>query len=87
MPTSTTAAEKLKETRVSLGFSQSKLARLSGVSRFKICTFELEAGSFTADELLRVRQALRAEAERLHGLHAKLDFEISSISDERDDSR
>jgi hypothetical protein len=60
-----------------LGISQSRLARLSEVSRFKICVFELGSGSLTADEQSRVREALRAEAERLR-LAAALIVEESS---------
>jgi predicted transcriptional regulator len=65
MSNSATAAENLRGDRIALGVSQSKLARLSGVSRFKICLFELGDGSLTADEQFRVREALLAEAERI----------------------
>jgi len=62
---STTAAGKLKAIRLSLGVSQSGLARLSGVSRFKICTFELGSGSLSAEDQQSITEALRSEAERL----------------------
>jgi predicted transcriptional regulator len=60
----------LRKHRSALGLSQSKLARLSSVSRFKICTFELGGGSLTADEEERIRQALVSEADRLRCLPA-----------------
>lgn len=51
--------------RSTLGLSQSKLVRLSGVSRFKICTFELGSGSLTPEERHRIKLALEEEAARL----------------------
>ena len=63
--TATAAADDLRRARASIGLSQSKLSRLSKVSRFKIGAYELGAGSLTADELERVYGALRTEAERL----------------------
>jgi hypothetical protein len=59
---------------MALGVSQSKLARLSGVSRFKICLFELGDGSLTSDEQIRIREALLVEAERLRQISAHFDF-------------
>jgi transcriptional regulator with XRE-family HTH domain len=64
----------LRAHRSSLGISQSKLARLSGVSRFKICTYELGSGSLTVDEQNRIGQALQVEAERIRGIPANIDF-------------
>jgi predicted transcriptional regulator len=58
----------LRSHRESFGLSQSKLARLSGVSRFKICNFELGSGSLTADEDRRIRFALASEAARLRSV-------------------
>lgn len=69
---STTAAERLKANRLSLGLSQSKLARLSGVSRFKLCTFELGGASFTPDERNRITTALTREAARLCTIVAQM---------------
>ena len=63
----------LRLTRNALGISQSKLARLSGVSRFKICTYELGGGSLTPEEVERVRDALLAEASRLRNLPIAID--------------
>ena len=40
---------------LALGISQSRLARMSGVSRFKICSYELGDSSLTADEQNRIR--------------------------------
>jgi predicted transcriptional regulator len=58
----------LREHRNAVGISQMRLARLSRVSRFKICLFELGDGSLTPDEQSRIRVALLAEAERLRTL-------------------
>jgi predicted transcriptional regulator len=74
MSNSATAAEHLRDNRMALGVSQSKLARLSGVSRFKICLFELGDGTLTADEQIRIREALQAEAERLREISTHFDF-------------
>ena len=64
--------------RVALGVSQSKLARLSHVSRFKICTYELGSGSLTSEEHQRIRGALQAEAERLRSISAHVEFDSTS---------
>ena len=69
-----TIAGDLREMRVALGISQSKLARMSAVSRFKICLHELGDGSLTTEERDRIQEALRAEAERLRNLSAKIEF-------------
>jgi predicted transcriptional regulator len=69
---STTAAQRLKTSRSSLGLSQSKLARLSGVARFKICTFELGSVALSAEEQRRIKLALEAEAARLRSVAAQL---------------
>jgi predicted transcriptional regulator len=71
---SATAAEHLRHTRVALGLSQSRLARLSGVSRFKICTYELGDGALPAPERTRICEALLAEAERLRDVTSHIDF-------------
>jgi len=75
MDNSTTAAENLRGSRIALGVSQSKLARLSGVSRFKICLFELGDGSLSSDERNRIRVALQAELERLREISSHFDFD------------
>jgi predicted transcriptional regulator len=74
MAESTTAAENLRASRISFGISQSRLARLSRVSRFKICTYELGDGSLTLEEWDRIRRALQAEADRLRSIPAQIDF-------------
>jgi transcriptional regulator with XRE-family HTH domain len=62
----------LRAHRSALGISQSKLARLSGVSRFKICTFELGADSLT----------LESEIERLRSISARISVvDFSQISE------
>ena len=68
---STTAAERLKASRLSIGVSQSKLARLSGVARFKICTFELSSASLSDEEQRRIKLALESEAARLRSVAAQ----------------
>lgn len=72
---STTAAERLKASRLSIGVSQSKLARLSGVARFKICTFELGSASLSSEEQRRIKLALEAEAARLRFVAAQLSLD------------
>jgi predicted transcriptional regulator len=74
MRNSTTAAETLRRSRSSLGVSQSKLARMSGVSRFKICTYEMGDSSLSADERDRIQVALQAEVDRLRNLPGKIEF-------------
>jgi predicted transcriptional regulator len=68
----------LRAHRNVLGISQSKLARMSGVSRFKICNFELGEGSLPLDEQSRIREALCAEAERLRNLSIQIEFVTSA---------
>ena len=47
---------------------------MSGVSRFKICTFELGSGSLSEDEQERIRKALRVEADRLRNIPTQIDL-------------
>jgi hypothetical protein len=51
---------------------------MSGVSRFKICLFELGDGSLTAEERDRIRKTLRTEAERLRSI--SVNFQIEELS-------
>jgi predicted transcriptional regulator len=64
----------LQSNRLALGISQSRLARLSGVSRFKICTYELGDGSLSLEQQGRIWEALQAEAERLRRISIQMDF-------------
>jgi predicted transcriptional regulator len=64
----------LRLQRNALGISQSRLARLSGVSRFKICTYELGGGSLSEDERQRVYAALLAETDRLRSLPGTIEL-------------
>jgi predicted transcriptional regulator len=64
----------LRELRIALGISQSRLARLSGVSWFKICTHELGDAALTADEQSRIRESLQFEAERLRNISVQIEF-------------
>lgn len=81
MLVATTAAENLRTCRLALGISQSRLARLSGVRRFKICLFELGDGALTAEERERISGALQAEADRLRNVSIQIDFSPSAIGD------
>ena len=63
----------LQTFRSSFGISQSKLARLSGVSRFKLCTFELGHGRLDQNEQELVRKAFQLEARRVQGLVSGFD--------------
>jgi predicted transcriptional regulator len=58
----------LRSQRNTLGISQLRLARLSGVGKFKICTYELGDGSLTPEEQARIHAALINEAERLRNI-------------------
>jgi predicted transcriptional regulator len=60
--------------RTALGTSQSKLARLAHVSRFKLANFELGGGSLTAEEQQRICDALRFEAARLRLASSQIDL-------------
>jgi transcriptional regulator with XRE-family HTH domain len=51
--------------RQALKLSQIRLARLSGVSRFRLWCYESGDGVLTPEEHTRIRDALRAEAERM----------------------
>jgi len=63
----------LRTHRNTLGISQSRLARLSGVSRFKICLYELGDGCLSEEEWKRIGGALQAEAERLREISTHFD--------------
>ena len=64
----------LRGTRLALRISQSRLARLSGVSRFKICLYELGDGSLSEEEQRCIRKALQAETDRLRSLPENVEF-------------
>jgi predicted transcriptional regulator len=68
----------LRSQRNALRISQSRLARLSGVSRFKICTHELGDTALSTEEQHRIGESLRAEAERLRSISVQIDFSHSS---------
>jgi len=55
----------LKKDRLGLGISRSCLARLSGVSRFKLYVHEMGDKLLSAEDQTRVRGAIRKEAARL----------------------
>jgi predicted transcriptional regulator len=65
---------KLRTHREVLGISQTRLARLSSVSRLKICMYELGDGSLNSEERSRIREALQAEAERLRNISIEIEF-------------
>lgn len=64
----------LRSRRNALGVSQSKLARMSRVSRFKLNVFELGSGSLSRAEQDRIQRALRAEADRLRKISTQIDL-------------
>jgi predicted transcriptional regulator len=65
--------------------SQRRLARLSGISRFKICTYELGDASPLPAEENRLIEALRAEAERLRNISLEIDFtRVSAVGSSRE---
>ena len=66
--------ESLVAARKTIRFSQSKLARLAGLGRFKIAMFEIGDGSLSPDEQERIRQALQSETERLRALPDPMEF-------------
>lgn len=63
----------LRSERENLGISQSRLARLSGVSRFRICQHELGGKHLDPEELLQIETAIRQEAIRLRGLLSRIE--------------
>ena len=64
----------LRSNRNKLRISQSRLSLLAGVSRFKICLYELHEGTLTAEEQSLIRRALQAEASRLQNVRSEIDF-------------
>lgn len=64
----------LRSHRHELGISQSRLARLAGVSRFRICMYELGDGTLRPEEQSRIQGVLQAELERLRNLPARMDL-------------
>jgi predicted transcriptional regulator len=83
MMAATTAVANLRACRLALGLSQSRLARLSSVSRFKICTYELGDGALNSNEQSRISGALLAEAERLRNVLIPADFGMLDEPPER----
>ena len=76
--------QKLRAIRITLGLSQSQLARLSGVPRHKICTFELGDGTLDPDQEVRLRNAVQTETNRLRNLAVEIDFvELISAAEPR----
>jgi predicted transcriptional regulator len=67
----------LRSNRAELGVSQSRLARLSGVSRFRICLFELGDAPLTVEEQARIIEALRTETDRLRNVAIQVDFDTT----------
>jgi len=73
---------KLRSRREALGISQSKLARTSGVSRFKICMFELGGGSLSSQECRSIKTALEAEAARIRSVTASIELHDLELRDD-----
>jgi len=55
----------IRDRRLRLKLSQTRLAGLAKVSRFKICLHERGDQFLSAEELGRIQQAFRKEAERI----------------------
>ena len=70
----------LRSHRSTIGISQSRLARISGVSRFKICTYELGGGSLTSEEQRLIQDSLQAEADRLRRISPKIEFDEPKVT-------
>ena len=64
----------LRAHRNALGISQTRLAHLAGVSRYKICLFELGDGTLSIEEKTRILKALKGEANRLRSLAIGVKF-------------
>jgi len=64
----------LRSQRLALKLSQSELGRRAGVSRPKICIFELGGAALTANEQRLIRLALQREAECLRNISTQVDF-------------
>jgi predicted transcriptional regulator len=72
----------LRSNRNKLRISQSRLASLAGVSRFKICLYELGEGNLTPQELRLIRKVLQIEAERLRNLAINFESEPTAATAE-----
>jgi predicted transcriptional regulator len=60
--------DTLRATRIALGLSQSALARVANVPRWKINSYELGDDSLSAEDFVRIDSAFRAVAQRLRAL-------------------
>ena len=76
MITPTTAADTIRTIRIALRVSQSLLARLSGVSRYKICGCELGDAVLSREDRVRIHTAFQTEVERLRRVVIQLDLPI-----------
>lgn len=70
--------EQLKRDRAALGISQSRLARLAGLRRFKVVFFELGDRSLSAEDQASIRTALRAAAQRLAGVASEIGNQLGT---------
>ena len=52
--------QKVKDKRVSMGLSQAKLAKLTGVSRFKISQYELGYAGISDRDLSKLNTILKS---------------------------
>lgn len=77
-----TAAGGLRGLRIYLWMSQGRLARLAGVSRFKLCTFELGDPSLSEAEQRLIPEALVTEVERLRTISTDIEFDEGSSKQE-----
>jgi hypothetical protein len=63
---------ELKVIRESMRLSILSLSRAARVSRYRLCQAEVGEAVLSADEQMRIRLALRAEAARLEGVFRTL---------------
>jgi predicted transcriptional regulator len=68
----------VKKTRLKLRISQAHLAKLSDVSRFKICLHERGDQPLNEADLARIRYALQREAQRLADALAPIAFDSAA---------
>jgi transcriptional regulator with XRE-family HTH domain len=67
--------DRLREMREAVGFTRARLARLSGVSVWRISMAELEGQQLSVEEGEALRRALRPELTKL--AHSVLEFQTT----------
>jgi plasmid maintenance system antidote protein VapI len=67
-------ADEMRSLRTSIGVSQSGLARMSGVQRWRINAFELGDMDLSDEDLHKLEVAFQSHLDRLHNLPSSLDL-------------